>query len=80
MEQNHKRVKVTKCLSKLLFVKIIKDVTHKSLLESKNIADSLIDCHGRSQGVLLLNESSITVEEWEEIAITVKENLEWEYV
>lgn len=83
MEQNknHKVVRVKRCDSKLQFVKAIKTVTNKSLLESKNIADSLIDCHGRSNGVILLNESSITPSEWEEIAATsLNYGLEWEYV
>lgn len=80
MNENHKRIKVTECNYKLQFVKSIMDVTKKSLLESKNIADSLIDCHGRSQGVLLLNESSITPSEWEEIAKNMNSGIKLEYV
>jgi len=67
----NKRVKLTNCDHKLQFVKAIMDVTHKSLLESKNIADSVAKSkglHGYEYGTLLLNESSITPEQWEKIA------------
>ena len=66
----NKRVKLTNCNGKLQFVKAIMDVTHKSLLESKNIADSVAKSkglHGYEYGTLLLNESSITPEQWEKI-------------
>ena len=66
----NKRVKLTNCNGKLQFVKAIKDVTGKSLLESKNIADSVAKSkglHGYEYGTLLLNESSITPEQWEKI-------------
>ena len=66
----NKRVKLTNCNAKLQFVKAIKDVTGKSLLESKNIADSIAKpkgLHGYEYGTLLLNESSITPEQWEKI-------------
>lgn len=79
MNENHKRVKVTECNSKLHFVKSIMDVTKKSLFESKNIADSLV-CNGCSTGVLLLNESSITVEQWDNIVAMLGEGIKWEYV
>lgn len=80
---SNKRVKITTCESKLRFVKAIKEATGKSLYESKNIADSVVTivpgflkyrC-----GTLLLNESSITPEQWEEIAQNVPD-LKWEYV
>lgn len=68
----HKRVKFINCQSKLQFVKAIVDATGKSLLEAKNIADSVMSCNERTgcydYGTLLLNESSITPEQWEEIA------------
>ena len=66
----NKRIKLTKLEAKLHFVKSIMDVTKKSLLESKNIADSLAKYNGLGEyefGTLLLNESSITPEQWEEI-------------
>lgn len=66
----NKRIKLTKLAAKLQFVKAIKEVTGKSLLESKNIADLIAIPNGVSgykYGTLLLNESSITPEQWEEI-------------
>lgn len=79
----HKRVKIIDCQSKLQFVKAIKEATGKSLLEAKNIADSVMVCNNRSgnydYGTLLLNESSITPIEWEEIAENTP-GLKWEYV
>lgn len=80
MNENHKRVKVTYCDSKFAFVKAIKDATNKSLNESLNIANSVVDSYGHSQGVLLLNESSITVQRWEMIAEMTKGYVKWEYV
>lgn len=67
----NKRIKLTKCEAKLHFVKAIMDVTHKSLFESKNIADSIVKPKGLGDyeyGTLLLNESSVTPEQWEKIA------------
>lgn len=66
----NKRIKLTKLEAKLQFVKAIMEVTHKSLFDSKNIADSIAKSNGLNgyeYGILLLNESSITQEEWEEI-------------
>ena len=77
----NKRIRLTNCRSKLLFVKAIMDVTHKSLFESKNIADSIAKTkglHGYEYGTLLLNESSITPEQWEKIISLC--NIEFEYV
>lgn len=82
----NKVVKVTKCEAKLQFVKHIKEVTHKNLHEVKCIADSLIawkDGEQKSVGTLLLNESSITPEQWEEIVKRCERSvagLEWNYV
>ena len=58
------------------------DVTGKSLLESKNIADSIVKCNGLhyyEYGTLLLNESSITPEQWEKIA-NLCQDVKFEYV
>lgn len=78
----NKRVKLTKCEAKLHLVKTIKDVTGKSLLESKNIVDSLVKpngLHDYEYGTLLLNESSITPEQWEKIA-NLCPDVKFEYV
>ena len=78
----NKRVKLTNCDSKLRFVKAIVDVTGKSLLESKNIADSVAKpkgLNGYEYGTLLLNESSITTEQWEKIA-NLCPDVRFEYV
>ncbi len=78
----NKRIKLTKCTSKLYFVKAIMDVTGKSLRESKNIADSIArpnGLHGYEYGTLLLNESSITPEQWEKIA-NLCPDVKFEYV
>lgn len=78
----NKRIKLTECGSKLYFVKTIKEVTGKSLLESKNIADSIAKPNGLDGyefGTLLLNESSITPEQWEKIA-NLCPDVEYEYV
>lgn len=82
----NKIVKVTNCSGKLQFVKAIMNNTNKSLYESKCIADSLImpSSDGmKSVGTLLLNESSITPEQWEAIVKQCDETnvgLKWEYV
>lgn len=79
----NKRVKIISCPAKLQFVKTIVEVTGKSLLEAKNIADSVINYNRYEEkydyGTLLLNESSITPEQWEEIAKNTPD-LKWEYV
>lgn len=76
--KNHKIVRVTKCGSYLFFVKCVKDESKKSLYEAKNIVDSLLK--SEPTGTLLLNESSITVKQWEKIVKLMKDDLEWEYV
>lgn len=82
----NKIVKVTNCKHKLQFVKAIHDNTNKSLYESKCIADSLImpSSNGmKSVGTLLLNESSVTPEQWEAIVEqcnATNASLEWHYV
>ena len=79
----NKRVKITNCEGKLQFVKAIKEVTGKSLLECKNIADVLVIPNGLSgykYGTLLLNESSITLEQWDEIAKLCDIEIKFEYV
>lgn len=81
----NKRIRLTKCEIKLHFVKTIKEVTGKSLLESKNIADSIVKpkgytyLDGYEYGTLLLNESSITPEQWEKIA-NLCPDVKFEYV
>lgn len=78
----NKRIKLTKCEARLHFVKTIMEVTGKSLFESKNIVDSIVKCNGLHDyeyGTLLLNESSITPEQWEEIA-NLCPDIEFEYV
>lgn len=78
----NKRVKLTNCNHILQFVKTIMDVTGKSLLESKNIADSIVKpkgLNGYEYGILLLNESSITPEQWEKIA-NLCPDVKFEYV
>lgn len=79
----NKRVKITNCKNILRFVKAIMDVTGKSLYDSKNIADSIVRPNGlRSSyeyGTLLLNESSITPEQWEKIA-NLCPDVKFEYV
>ena len=77
--QNHKIVRLTSCTGKLQFVKAIMENTKKSLYESKNIADALWN-NDKQSGTLLLNESSITVEQWEAIAQQAGNNITWEYV
>ena len=80
----NKCVKILDCPAKLPFVKAIKESTGKSLLEAKNIADSVInyDWHASKYvyGTLLLNESSITPEQWEQIVQYPELEIKWEYV
>lgn len=82
----NKRIKLTNCASKLRLVKAVADVTGKSLLECKNIADLLAIPNGTSSykyGTLLLNESSITPEQWEEITQNpyfIESETKFEYV
>lgn len=84
MNENHKRVAIHDCASKLIFVKAIKEITGKSLLEAKNIANSVMswDWHADKYvgGTLLLNESSITPEQWELIVLYPGLEIKWEYV
>lgn len=88
MNENHKRVAIFYCSNKLLFVKAIKESACKSLLEAKNIADSVMKPHyneitGKSEyqyGKLLLNESSITPKQWEQIVQDPDLEIKWEYV
>lgn len=81
----NKRVRLTKCELRLHFVQTIMMVTGKSLLESKNIADSIVNPKDHvfsgdyEYGTLLLNESSITPEQWEKIA-NLCPDVEFEYV
>ena len=74
----NKRVKIITCPSKLRLVKEIKEITDKGLSESKNIVDSVLP-DSLKCGILLLNESSITPEQWEQIAKNCQD-LKWEYV
>lgn len=80
----NKTVKVTNCSGKLMFVKAIVNNTNKSLYEAKCIADSLtMPSPTGMKSVLLLNESSITPEQWEAIVKQCDETnvgLKWEYV
>lgn len=82
----NKIVKINECTYKLRFVNALKNATNKSLLECKNIADSVIKTEFKdgdiqySYGVLLLNESSITQEQWESVANAMKDELKWEYI
>ena len=76
--KNHKVIRITKCSAYLFFVKCVKDEAKKSLIEAKNIVDSLVK--NEPAGTLLLNESSITVKQWEKIVKLMKDDLEWEYV
>lgn len=64
-----KRVRVDECNSKLLLIKCVKECARKSLYESKCIVDQIVPSPSSHQepGVLLLNESSITPEQWEHI-------------
>lgn len=81
----NKRIKLTKLEAKLHFVKAIKEVTGKSLFESKNIADSIAKprtntgFRGYEYGTLLLNESSITPEQWEKI-VSLCPDVKFDYV
>ena len=68
----HARVKITHCENKLRLVKAIMDSTHMGL---KDIADNTVD-----GGILLLNESSISKEQWEQIAQSQSLNIKWTYV
>ena len=78
----NKILKITNCNNKPQFIKAIMDNTNKSAYESKCIADSLVvNC--KSIGTLLLNESSITPEQWETIVEQCNSKnagLEWHYV
>ena len=84
----NKCVKILDCQGKLQFVKAIMKSTGKSLLEAKNIADSVVKSYydeitgkfGYQYGTLLLNESSITPEQWENIVQYPGVEIKWEYV
>lgn len=71
----HARVKITHCENKLRLVKAIIEATHMGLKSAKDIADNTVD-----GGILLLNESSISKEQWEQIAQSQSLNIKWTYV
>lgn len=71
----HARVKITHCENKLRLVKAIMEATHMGLKSAKDIADNTVD-----GGILLLNESSISKEQWEQIAQSQSLNIKWTYV
>jgi len=82
----HKRILVTHCNSKLLLVKCIVQNTKKSLFEAKSIADTLMGTDNKCNGTLLLNESSMTPEQWEAVVTqydnteSCNDHIEWNYV
>lgn len=71
----HARVKITHCENKLRLIKAIIETTHMPLISAKNIVDNTVN-----GGILLLNESSITLYEWEIIAKSQSSNIKWTYV
>lgn len=71
----HARVKITHCKNKLRLVKAIKETTHMPLISAKNIVGNTVN-----GGILLLNESSISKEQWEQIAQDQVSNIKWTYV
>lgn len=70
----HKRVKLISCHNMLLFIKTMHKVTRLPLANCKCIYDSL-----RKGGIILLNESSITPEQWEIVAGKVSKECEFKY-
>ena len=61
-------------MSKIVVIKVMSDVTKRSTLECKNILDSVTP-----HGVILLNESFITVEQWKEISVKCTNLITWKY-
>lgn len=61
-------------MSKIAVIKVMSDVTKRSTSECKNILDSVTP-----HGVILLNESFITVEQWEEISVKCTNLITWKY-
>lgn len=81
-----KRIILTHCESKIQLVKCIMNNAKKNISEAKSIADTLFGINNRCGGTLLLNESSITPEQWEAIVTeydndeSCNDHIEWNYV
>ena len=61
--------------SRIAVSNVMSDVTKRTTGECLNITKSVTP-----HGVILLNESSITDEQWEEIAVKCTNLMTWEYV
>jgi hypothetical protein len=60
--------------AKILITKCMHDVSKRPMGECRNIINSV-----SPNGVILLNENSITVEQWQEIATKCTNLISWEY-
>ena len=60
--------------AKILVARCMSDVSKRPIEECRNILNAVTP-----HGVILLNENSITVEQWEEIATKCTNLMSWEY-
>lgn len=61
--------------AKILVAKCMHDVSKRPIEECRNILNAITP-----HGVILLNENSITVEQWQEIATKCTNLVSWHYV
>lgn len=61
--------------AKILVARCMSDVSKRPIEECRNIIDAITP-----YGVILLNENSITVEQWEEISTKCTNMMDWHYV
>ena len=61
--------------AKILVARCMHDVSKRPIEECRNIINSTTP-----HGVILLNENSITVEQWEEISTKCTNIMNWHYV
>lgn len=60
--------------AKILVAKCMHDVSKRPIEECRNILNAITP-----HGVILLNENSITVKQWQEIATKCTNLMSWEY-
>ena len=72
----NRQVRILSIKDKLPVIHALKSVTHMKTESCVNIVNKISD----AGSILLLNDSYITVTQWERIAKECKDILEWEYL
>ena len=72
----NKQVKILSIEDKLPVIHAVKEITHMKTESCVNIVNKIAD----AGSILLLNDSYITVTQWEQIAKQCEGNLKWKYL